>query len=131
MCRNCYNAQHVGRLVDCAECGRTRPHQALGYCKKCYLRLRVQPNQRKRLYGLSKEALKAVLEHQRSRCAICSRPVDDLTGHVDHCHATRRVRGILCRGCNVGVGHLGDDPARLRAAAAYLELDVDWRDVPR
>lgn len=41
--------------------------------------------------------------------------------HIDHCHRTGRVRGILCAGCNSGIGKLGDSVAGLRRALAYLE----------
>ena len=40
---------------------------------------------------------------------------------VDHCHRTKRIRGILCHRCNLGIGHFNDDPGVLRAAAKYLE----------
>ena len=41
--------------------------------------------------------------------------------HVDHNHGTREIRGILCTGCNLGLGAFQDNPDRLRRAAQYLE----------
>lgn len=59
-------------------------------------------------------------ESQGWACKICNRiPENKL--HVDHCHETGKIRGLLCGGCNVGLGHFGDDPERLKYAAAYLE----------
>jgi hypothetical protein len=40
--------------------------------------------------------------------------------HLDHCHGSGELRGILCLSCNQGLGNFADDPARLERAAAYL-----------
>jgi hypothetical protein len=63
----------------------------------------------------------------REACDICG-AVETVTrgGRVrrptiDHDHSTGAWRGILCSRCNAGLGMFADDPARLRAAAAYLE----------
>lgn len=43
------------------------------------------------------------------------------TFHVDHCHTSNKVRGLLCGGCNVGIGMFREDKAIFLAALAYLE----------
>jgi hypothetical protein len=55
------------------------------------------------------------------RCEICDGDGGNRGLFFDHDHATGRFRGWLCHHCNAAIGHLGDDPARLRSAAAYVE----------
>ena len=74
-------------------------------------------------YGISRDDLDALIAAQDGKCAICKGAP---TGkgdrlHVDHCHTSGKVRALLCHHCNTLLGLAGDDPARLRAAAAYLE----------
>jgi hypothetical protein len=61
---------------------------------------------------------------QDGRCAICDVRFDmvkkSTKPHVDHCHATKYVRGILCSMCNTGIGFLGDSASTLLRAAYYL-----------
>jgi len=74
-------------------------------------------------YGITRDQYDAMLESQGGGCAICGANAPGGKGdwHVDHEHnAKKRVRGLLCAGCNVGIGHLGDDPERLVLAAQYL-----------
>lgn len=84
---------------------------------------RKADNYRRRLhseYGLTPEQVQAMLEQQGFRCRPCGRDITD-SACVDHCHATGKVRELLCRMCNFALGHAGDDPTRLRALADYLE----------
>lgn len=69
------------------------------------------------IYNISPEGLQQLVDEQRGRCAICRRKQKL---HVDHDHKTGKVRGLLCRSCNVGLGQFSDDPKRLEAAIKYL-----------
>lgn len=72
----------------------------------------------KRKYGITLEDEQRMREAQGGRCATC----DELAIlHVDHCHITGKVRGLLCDNCNRAAGAVEDDPARLRALAEYME----------
>jgi len=76
---------------------------------------------RQRLYGITPEQYAALLASQDGRCAICRTDTPNGKGwHVDHDPATKRIRGVLCGGCNNGLGNFRDNPARLRCAADYL-----------
>jgi len=41
--------------------------------------------------------------------------------HVDHCHQTGKIRGLLYGRFNIGLGCFEDNPDLLRAAADYIE----------
>lgn len=62
--------------------------------------------QRFQLYGITPDEVSALRTAQDNRCAICG--TDDPKGrgdfHVDHCHETGRVRGLLCHKCNFRLG---------------------------
>lgn len=79
--------------------------------------------QLRRKYGMTQADYDALLEAQAGGCAVCGGPPTRNREwfDVDHCHATGVVRGLLCSSCNRSIGLLGDDPARMRAAAEYLE----------
>lgn len=116
-------AAKAARNRHCLVCDKPIAPERSGkmvYCSRvCKSRAR-----RHEAYGLTREELRLLLE-QHDRCAICGTDGWGKKGpQVDHCHATGRVRGILCLNCNNGLGRFGDDPARLRAAAAYLERAV-------
>jgi len=72
-----------------------------------------------RLYGISLAQYEALYVAQEGRCRICRRAEDILS--VDHDHDSKKVRGLLCNACNLGLGKFADDAALLRRAAEYLD----------
>jgi hypothetical protein len=60
---------------------------------------------------------------QDGRCKICNIVQEELIKAlaVDHCHTTGKVRGLLCRECNLMLGNANDNIENLKAAIAYLE----------
>ncbi len=74
-----------------------------------------------RNYGITIAQRDELLVKQGNCCAICKTENPIRQWRIDHCHKTNVVRGILCSNCNVGIGMLGEDPERIRAAAVYVE----------
>lgn len=101
----------------------TRPDGRRSLCKRC-LAAKSRPYLLAKRFGMSVGDFDAMLASQGGGCAICGADKPGGNGqnfHVDHCHATGRVRGILCYGCNVSLGRFGDDVAGLRRALDYLD----------
>ena len=71
-------------------------------------------------YDLTSEQFDEMAERQHWQCAICQSPCTVETFNVDHDHGTGKVRGLLCPGCNKGLGCFKDDTATLLQAADYL-----------
>jgi hypothetical protein len=71
-------------------------------------------------YGISLQDWEDMYDAQHGRCAICLESFGDEQPHVDHSAKTGQVRGLLCRLCNVGVGHFRENPNYLRRAITYL-----------
>ena len=72
-------------------------------------------------YNITKEDYVLMYNNQDGKCAICkSEPKQKRGLHVDHCHVTKKVRGLLCHGCNTGIGSLQEDINILTNAINYL-----------
>lgn len=79
----------------------------------------------KQAYKVPYGTYEILLKAQGGKCAICGTTNPGGRGdfHVDHCHDTNAIRGLLCHGCNVGIGSLQHDPKVILAAAEYLRLN--------
>lgn len=83
------------------------------------------------------EYRKEYWDRQNEKCDICRKaltdPIEDyynkldndeamatIDGHIDHCHKTDIVRGLLCGSCNKGLGFFKDSPNLLYKASDYL-----------
>jgi hypothetical protein len=80
-------------------------------------REKIAAGERARRYGLTPAAFESMKAVQQNRCAICGEEVNLC---VDHDHATGKVRALLCRGCNHGLGNFKDSETALLAAAGYV-----------
>lgn len=81
-----------------------------------------QGHRRRHLFGLTPEDVKALIAAQDGCCAICRTPLPFEKFCVDHCHTTGKIRGMLCNGCNVGLGMFRDRPELLSKAISYLKM---------
>lgn len=75
---------------------------------------------RMRKYGVSPDCFQLMLAVQKNACAIC-KEIFLKPPHVDHCHKTGEVRGLLCGSCNRALGLLKDSPDLLESAKEYLQ----------
>jgi hypothetical protein len=109
-----------GVQAYCRECNRPRAVAQMQRFRRENPELAMLRD-RKRKYGITEEQFHSMLEAQDNACAICRRAITTFNLHVDHCHGTGRVRGLLCKTCNHGLGQFYDSPENLRRAAAYIE----------
>jgi hypothetical protein len=114
--KRCAACREVKRVEEFHRASQ-QPGGRNAHCKPCRnarnTELRLQ-----REYGLTGVEVAALIESQGGLCAICETKA---AAHVDHCHATGKVRGVLCFTCNVALGQLNDDVALFRKAIEYLE----------
>jgi hypothetical protein len=130
-----------------------RKHSLIGlqsWCKKCvaqkvkkhYERPLERKKKRERNlmmnYGITMDTLNAMHARGDGMCWSCRKEIfidmhkgkkqTGVTACVDHDHVTGKVRGLLCSGCNRGIGFFQDDPAKLQCAIEYLRKYGDKSD---
>jgi hypothetical protein len=73
-----------------------------------------------RKYGLTASGYQDMMSRQNGLCALCGQPPQATRLAVDHDHITGKIRGLIHRKCNVGLGMFDDDIEKLKRAVAYL-----------
>jgi len=77
------------------------------------------------IIGMTYDIYEELLISQNNSCAICKKEHTDIKKlHIDHCHNTGKVRGLLCNNCNNGMGKLGDSIERLELVINYLKSHI-------
>ena len=109
-------------------------------CKKCHYKQTLQwklknkekiPDYHRKhglkgRYGISLQDFENIKYLQNYGCAICgeipdkNKPKQSNKLHVDHCHQTGKVRGLLCHLCNRGIGLFRENKELLKKAIDYL-----------
>jgi len=105
-------AKHPERAREIARQSRAQPHVKTS--RRDYRLMKE--------YGITQEMFEGMVESQGGGCALCGRHADEVAKGlvVDHCHATGKIRGVLCGPCNNALGLLLDNPETCENAAAYL-----------
>jgi len=145
-----YCKKHLAQINACNE-GRRKAKRREGQCRDCRddaivgflfcescaekARVRSRHHGLKR-YGLSSSDYELMLKKQKNKCCVCKTTFDEKGAknqgpHVDHCHKTDKVRGILCGSCNTALGLLHDDPSLFRSAIRYLRVRTASSAKPR
>ena len=79
-------------------------------------------NRKLKKYGITKSSYDVLLHSQNNCCAICfSDNNNNRDWHLDHCHTTGQIRGILCHQCNLMLGNARDSVATLEQGIIYLK----------
>lgn len=112
----------IARCKDCTLSDWTKKRAAWSPAEEAAYKQRCRENHWRRAYNLSPTEAEALYTAADNACQICKSSTDLC---IDHNHSTKKVRGILCRQCNKGLGNLKDDAAILEAAVRYLRETQD------
>lgn len=119
-----------GRIANCRTCENAANTEWRKQNKDYYKTYRdenldrMREAERKRHYkyaGYQEGMYEALMELQNHTCRICGEVDTDRGLCVDHCHTEDRIRGLLCKRCNLGIGSFQDDLDLLRSAMKYLQ----------
>ena len=68
-------------------------------------------------YKITEELLQKLIDDSDGKCNTCGKSAKL---HIDHCHTSYKVRGLLCANCNLAIGMIGDNIEVLENLIVYL-----------
>jgi hypothetical protein len=84
------------------------------YCRECRnLKCRALR------YNITEDEILDLLS--QDTCEICKEKCSGKNKVIDHCHSSGKIRGILCRKCNLGLSHFNDNIGIFVNAIKYLK----------
>lgn len=142
LCNCCKQIKHVSEFYRKGIYKKTKKPKYRSECKSCHsLKAATKWSentefkmQRKNIaykynlyknYGITESDYLLMYENQQGVCAICFGKSTLKSGRlaVDHCHKTGKIRGLLCRHCNSGLGLFRDNAENLDRAIKYLRKE--------
>ena len=120
-CRQCMKDHAIDQRKKRKDNGTAEEFERMSY-KRWH-----RPAKLKRVFGISQEEYDTLLEKQGGLCAICRGPETQryrgalMCLAVDHDHGTKKVRGLLCKSCNLAIGKFKESIDIVRRALQYLE----------
>ena len=116
---------------SCDRCGQLKSADCFeaegNYVRKtCRVCRKIERRARDRLatYGITDVDYRRLLRKQNYKCAICFFELDRSDNpravHIDHCHETAKIRGVLCARCNRALGLFRDSTEVLKNAIRYI-----------
>lgn len=125
-----------GHIKDCKLCVRERSKEwyrankdrANAYSRDKYYKIKdkhltaCRTRELKKKYNLTRCEYDQLFLTQSNMCANqgCGVKINTSNSHIDHCHATGKVRGLLCKKCNWALGLLKDDVNKIFGLGVYL-----------
>lgn len=129
-CKKCGLEKDLKCFGETTAKGRFYKHSSCKQCRNKMLyikrlqdpekeRLRKRKQKLKREYNMTLEDYDNMYSAQEGRCKICGKFEEKF--HIDHCHETNTIRGLLCSLCNTGLGCFKDNSGILGRAILYLK----------
>jgi len=117
--RKCYVCKLVKNIEEFVK-DKNKKEGRRYACKECMWALNMRGYLKR--HGATTVDLQELLEMKKIKiCAICN-CTNNL--RIDHDHKTGKLRGVLCRNCNVALGMFADSIEALEKARNYL-LDAN------